>query len=1082
MKVFLPFPSIPTPMKTRHSNLLLPLTVIVFAATSIAHAASDSWKANVDGIWNDTASWTAANIPGSTVLTNSADVATFGFTLATAGKNVTVDSNRNIGGITFSNTSAFGYTLSSGNLRLSSGGLIQSTGTTGAHTDSISSAVEIQGDGGTASFANSNSSATRLINIGAVTGVSTGSNVTTLTLNGTNIGVNALSGILGNGGSGGKLAILKADAGTWSLQNTGNNFSGGTTLSGGTLQALTAGSLGLGGLTLSGGQLHLINNANTAYGNNVTVTGNAAISSTKVAGQTGNITHTLGTLGIGASTFTLNKFFNTTTGTLVFTSTTLTPGATSSFAPSASTFLILGAVTGDNTTGINHTGTGTTILNADSPSYAGTTTVTDGVLQVGNGGVTGNLGTSAVTINATKTLAFARSNAVTFNNAITGAGGIRVNGANSIVDLTNSSFTGTTALQSGVYLNKNSATSNFLLGIAGSGNQFNYGLLGLLADFTGPLGNTGGGVSWAGSYASGGFAVMDATTRAVNIGGNGTPDTLTLGVGGFNAGTGLGGDARISFGDINGLALGTVNFKNNIDLGVGDRGLRTVVNGAAQIAAILAGNITGSGLATGTGDALVKFGNGNLMLSGNNSYTGRTVAGGQSAIVLGSATAFSPNTWFSLDGGAAGTLGGILGLGYGGLTATLGQTGGNVHFATSGGFAAFGADRSVTLNSDATLVWASTPSFLANAQNLILGLAKADGKITLTNGIDFNNGTRTIHVNDGISAVDAELTGTLTGIGGGFNKNGSGTLLLSGISDYTGSTSVNAGKLIVNGTLGDTLTSVATAGTLTGSGTIAGGVNVSGTLTPGQGVGSLGVGYLTLNAGSTFNYDLTSTSLNGDLVYSTLNPFIAAGSNLSVTDLAPGTLAVGSKLTVLSYTGVWDGGVFTYLGNPLANDSTFPLGANLWKIRYDDTSGGSNFTSAQSGATGFITLTVVTDPYATWAQGYGIDPNGPNGGPQDDYDGDGTSNLTEFRLNLIPNNGTSRFATTITGNPATGITLTWPSQPGINFTIKSSLNLGSFTTVEAASVPAAASPATTTSWTSGPNAAPAKFYRVEFQQ
>ena len=441
--------------------------------------------------------------------------------------------------------------------------------------------------------------------------------------------------------------------------------------------------------------------------------------------------------------------------------------------------------------------------------------------------------------------------------------------------------------------------------------------------------------------------------------------------------------------------------------------------------------------------------------------------------------AFSPNSWMHLDGGAASTVGGILGLGYD-LNADLGVTGGKVHFNTSGGFAAFGGNRSVTLNSGAVLTWGSTISFVANAQNLILGQAKADGKITLTNGIDLNDAARTIHVNDGTNAIDAELSGPITSAVGGLTKSGAGTLALSGTSTYAGTTTISAGKLLVNGTLGDTLTSVNTAGTLGGSGSTIGFTSVSGRLAPGQSIGSLGTGYLSLASGSVYSYELNSTLTTGDLTHAT-DLDLLEGATLTVTDLSPAVLALGTKLTLISHSGAFNSGVFTYQGNTLPNGGSFAVGPNRWQIKYNDTTGGSNFAADQAGATGRVTLTTVDNvsPYDAWAQSFGIDPLGPDGGPNADYDHDGTSNLAEFRLGLIPNNGTSRFAVAITGNPASGLTLTWPSQAGLSFSVKSSTDLASFSTLEA-TVAASTSPAITTSWTSGPVADPRKFYRVEF--
>ena len=127
-------------------------------------------------------------------------------------------------------------------------------------------------------------------------------------------------------------------------------------------------------------------------------------------------------------------------------------------------------------------------------------------------------------------------------------------------------------------------------------------------------------------------------------------------------------------------------------------------------------------------------------------------------------------------------------------------------------------------------------------------------------------------------------------------------------------------------------------------------------------------------------------------------------------------------------------------------------------------------------------MTVFTSsatPYETWARSYDIDPNAPGGAPADDFDGDGSSNLTEFALGLDPTDGASRFAAGQSGTPAAGLTLTWPSQPGLTFTVRSSTDLTDWSTVEA-TVPAAAAPATTTSWTSGPPAGPRRFFRVEF--
>ena len=45
------------------------------------------------------------------------------------------------------------------------------------------------------------------------------------------------------------------------------------------------------------------------------------------------------------------------------------------------------------------------------------------------------------------------------------------------------------------------------------------------------------------------------------------------------------------------------------------------------------------------------------------------------------------------------------------------------------------------------------------------------------------------------------MSGVIGGIGGSLVKTGSGTLTLSGINSYTGATTVNAGTLMVNGSI-----------------------------------------------------------------------------------------------------------------------------------------------------------------------------------------------------------------------------------------------------------------------------------------
>ncbi|MCX6977546.1 MAG: autotransporter-associated beta strand repeat-containing protein [Verrucomicrobia bacterium] len=245
-----------TTRSRKNTQILAGSIAALVLATHSAQAASAAWNVNADGAWVTDSNWTPAAAPGAVTGTASADVATFSNTLTLFGKTITVDANRNIGGISFGNATAFGFTLTGGNLLLSNASVIQSLAADGGHMETIASAIAIQGDSGSASFTALSTNGNTLLNIaGAVTGVSTAGNTTTLNLNGTNLGGNEVTGIIGDGSLGGKLALTKSAAGTWFLTGS-NTYTGTTTLTAGTLVAENANALGSGGnVTFGGGTL-----------------------------------------------------------------------------------------------------------------------------------------------------------------------------------------------------------------------------------------------------------------------------------------------------------------------------------------------------------------------------------------------------------------------------------------------------------------------------------------------------------------------------------------------------------------------------------------------------------------------------------------------------------------------------------------------------------------------------------------------------------------------------------------------------------------------------------------------------------
>jgi fibronectin-binding autotransporter adhesin len=117
-----------------------------------------------------------------------------------------------------------------------------------------------------------------------------------------------------------------------------------------------------------------------------------------------------------------------------------------------------GGITGG--TAISKAGTATTILAGDNTN-TGTTTITGGTLQIGNGGASGQLGSGATDISAGATLAFNRTGTSKYDGAITGAGSLRSDGpGRTTLNGTNTYSGGTVISQGTLEGNHNSFGTN----------------------------------------------------------------------------------------------------------------------------------------------------------------------------------------------------------------------------------------------------------------------------------------------------------------------------------------------------------------------------------------------------------------------------------------------------------------------------------------------------------------------------------------------------------------------------------------------------------------------------------------------
>ncbi|MFN7562655.1 MAG: autotransporter-associated beta strand repeat-containing protein, partial [Prosthecobacter sp.] len=199
--------------------------------------------------------------------------------------------------------------------------------------------------------------------------------------------------------------------------------------------------------------------------------------------------------------------------------------------------------------------------------------------------------------------------------------------------------------------------------------------------------------------------------------------------------------------------------------------------------------------------AVTKSGTGQWNLgNSNNTYTGATtIAEGtlglndngalpaNSPLVLGTA---ATSGILQMSGSFARTLSASATAGTGSIT--FGGTAG-------GGFAAHSTALTVTLDGGTGLTWGSG-GFVPTGAALILNSTSSLADVTFTNAIDLGAASRTVTVNDnGNTGADyANLTGVLSGAGGGLFKNGTGILRLGNLNTYSGTTSVDAGTLVVS--------------------------------------------------------------------------------------------------------------------------------------------------------------------------------------------------------------------------------------------------------------------------------------------
>ncbi len=539
----------------------------------------------------------------------------------------------------------------------------------------------------------------------------------------------------------------------------------------------------------------------------------------------------------------------------------------------------------------------------------GTVIISGGVVDVGNGGTTGNLGTGAITIGAGAELLINRSNAVTLSNVLSGAGLVSKKGAGR---LTVSGDNSASAVQ-----------WNF----AGTGN---------------------GDISFQNASASGGAGSMITMQSAAtgsaffNSTGNVSPIGLNLATGSVFTWNGISGNTNTLGGSLSGsgtftkasgetlILTGNGSYTGNINVNAGT----LQVGGAGALNAIgYSGNIANSsvfavnsttnqtfaGVISGSG-RLEKSNSGILTLSGLNTYTGGTeLLGGALEIDtvsrLGTRTASLDNT-------------GYLAIKQGGM---LRYTGTANESTTRRLFMDNGAATIDVVNAGTTLSWdddsnalkngnftkagagtlaladpltGSSQTITVNSGSLILTGANTNGGVVtiLSGTLQVNNSGRLgagAIVNDGElqffygGGVNVVMNQAISG-SGTIVKSGGGSLSLTGLVSSSGPITALGGTLRLQNELAASVTisdgATLATGTNTAIGTAASGVT----------------GSLTLEAGSSSVFRIDSGTNHDRFFIDQENQLTISGAH-TITPVLVGTPATDEAFPVLDYVGTFQG-------------------------------------------------------------------------------------------------------------------------------------------------------------------------------
>ena len=717
------------------------------------------------------------------------------------------------------------------------------------------------------------------------------------------------SGTLSTGGANADTSFSGVIDGTGALVKTGtgvltlagaNTYSGGTTVTGGALAGTTS--------SLQG---NIVNDAAVIFDQTFAGTYAGNMSGTGLLTKTGTGVLTLS----GANTYSGGT--TVTGGALIGTTASLTGNIFNSAAVTfdqafAGTYA--GSMSGAGL--LTKTGAGSVTL-AGANTYSGPTTIAAGVLRAGS--VNALSPNSAIAVGAGGTLDLNDFSHTL--NALTGTGNVALGSATLTMGTDGSSTVLAATISGNGSFVKDGAGTLTLLGA----NSYSGGTAvtgGVLAGTTSSL---------QGNIVNDAAVIFDQTfagTYAGNMSGTGLltktgTGVLTLsGANTYSGGTTVTGGALIGT-----TASLTGNIFNS-----------AAVTFDQAFAGTYAGSMSGAGL-------LTKTGAGSVTLAGANTYSGpTTIAAG--VLRAGSVNALSPNSAIAV--GAGGTLdlngfshtlnalGGSGNIALGGATLTMGTDGSSTVLAATisgnGSLVKGGAGTLTLLGANSYsggtavtggVLAGTTSSLQGNIVNnaavifdqafagTYAGDMSGTGRLTKTGtgaltlaghntytGGTFITGGSLITSGSGLTGLvvntallvfggpgDSTFTGLLTGTGA-IDKTGPGTLTITGSHPFSGTTTINAGTLALNGTLAGSV-NIGAGAAFDVNGAVGGSIRVDGILTAGS---SSGTGAIAPSGGTPLVQASSGNRLETD-------PVLVVGGNLFAGPGSTVGFPIGAGLT-----------------------------------------------------------------------------------------------------------------------------------------------------------------------------------------